>query len=269
MEEDFVGTGEPISRIADDITLGDVGTTPGFLNEFDDISQDLSSKSWQPLPLDDRTILGTFENPWRRQQRHSLASVGKHFEDATHQVHENASTAYRRSLGGDRDWAAELLQNPTLGFENQQHNDNSNQLDHPNAIRIKPCSDHYQSDLTSTFPPTAGFYPDKLSNPDLRRRRVAPSTIRHSVSPPNQVNIPFRRRPRATTVGSLSIIREDGQRDLPMSRTASQKGRRKGPLAKETAVAAAQRRKEKSVCIRCRTMKQTARISFTTISIFG
>ena len=178
-----------------------------------------------------------------------------------HQLSTSAETDY--GLYGlefathDPTWSPEFVQDPALGFAD------SNTLDHPGAIKIGGSSRHYKPDLPSSFPPTADCFPDYI--PPMQNRAATPTSepTRFPSSPPNLLlrrNSTRSTSTRASRSGSLSIIREYGHSQLGspnLSRNSSGKGKRKGPLPTATAVAAAQKRKDGSVCIRCRTMKMT------------
>ena len=178
-----------------------------------------------------------------------------------HQLSTSAETDY--GLYGldftthDPTWSPEFVQDPALGFAD------SNTLDHPGAIKIGGSSRHYKPDLPSSFPPTADCFPDYM--PPVQNRAATPAS-EPTIFPSSPPNLLLRRNStrststRASRSGSLSIIREYGhsQHGSPnLSRNSSGKGKRKGPLPTATAVAAAQKRKDGSVCIRCRTMKMT------------
>ena len=196
-------------------------------------------------------VLTPQEHPWQQTDHFPIE----------YQLSTSAETDY--GLYGldftthDPTWSPEFVQNPALGFAD------SNALDHPGAIKIGGSSRHYKPDLPSSFPPTADCYPDYI--PPMQNRTVTP-TSEPTFFPTSPPNLPFRRNStrststRASRSGSLSIIREYGhsQHGSPnLSRNSSGKGKRKGPLPPATAVAAAQKRKDGSVCIRCRTMKMT------------
>ena len=157
----------------------------------------------------------------------------------------------------DRAWPPDFVQDPALGFTD------SNTLDHPGAIKIGGSSGHYRPDLPSSFPPSADCFPVYM--PTIRSQAVT-STSEPTILSSGSSNLPFRKNPRKSTSarasrsGSLSIIRENGhspQGSPNLSQNGSGKGKRKGPLPTATALAAAQKRKDGSVCIRCRTMKMT------------
>ena len=189
-----------------------------------------------------------------------LWQLNDHFH-IEHQSSTSADTDYGFSgyefTTHDPAWSRDIVQDPPLGFAD------SSTTDHPGAIKIGGSSRHYKPDLPSSFPPSAYCYPDHMP---MLQNRAASSTsepIFHPSSPPN---LPSRRNSmkspsaRASRSGSLSIIQEYGHpqhRGPNMSRNSSGKGKRKGPLPTATALAAAQKRKDGSVCIRCRTMKMT------------
>ena len=202
------------------------------------------------LPLT-QDILAPQELSWRQHEHFPI----------NHQLSTSADTDYG-FCGLDFTtnhpaWSPDFVQDPAFGFAD------SSTLDHPGAIKIGGSSGRYKPDLPSSFPPSAGCFPDHT--PTMQNGAITstsgPSFL--SSSPPK---LPFRRNPnkspstRASRSGSLSIIREYGhsQHGSPnLSRNGSGKGKRKGPLPTATALAAARKRKEGSVCIRCRTMKMT------------
>ena len=178
--------------------------------------------------------MGPYEDHWRQKQ--SLSSVGNQFLDSNETHH---------------------------GIADHRHP--SNELHHSNAImipRLPSTSEHYDSHRPSSFPTTAGFFPPNiapiLSNlqpgqakQTQRRRRDTDSALRPT-------SLPMRRKvsnksTRASRSGSLSTIREGYQNSLSASPT--DKGRRNGPLSKETKEEAKQKRIDKTVCVRCHKMK--------------
>lgn len=178
-----------------------------------------------------------------------------------HQLSTSADTDYGICgldfPANDPPWSPNFVQDTVLGSSD------SNTLDHPGAIKIGGSSGHYKPGLPSSFPPSADCFPDYL--PTIQNRAVT-STSEPTFLASSPPKLPFRRNSnkststRASRSGSLSIIREYGysQHGSPnLSRNGSGKGKRKGPLPTATALAAAQKRKDGSVCIRCRTMKMT------------
>ena len=188
-----------------------------------------------------------------------------------HQPSTSADTGYGSyNLGltaNDRAWPSDFIQDPAFGLASRQTYDGSNSLDHPDAIKIKGSSGHYKLDLASSYPPSADCFPNHMPtmhNPRPHRANTSTSQpTSFSSSPPNissRKNSSKSTSAGGSTPGSLSIIQEFGhsQHGSPIfSRSGSAKGKRKGPLATATALAAAQKRKDGSVCIRCRTMKMT------------
>ena len=206
-------------------------------------------------------ILTPQELSWRQHDHFHLG----------HQLSASADTAYDfYDLGptaNDQIWPSDLMHDPAFGFPSRQTYVDTNALDHPGAIKIKRSSGHYKSDLTSSFPPSADCFPDYMpTNQNPRRNRAVASTSQPAFLSSSPPNFPSRKDSnkftsvRASRSASLSIIREYGhsQHGSPtLPRNNSAKGKRKGPLPTATALAAAQKRKDGSVCIRCRTMKMT------------
>lgn len=124
---------------------------------------------------------------------------------------------------------------------------------------IEGSCEHFHPDVASSLPPTTGCFPDYWP--------VKPNTrsVRHSRSTSGPLPLrPSTRNPRATRKVSISTV------DIPLSviheyrksapnppQQATRKGRRAGPLSKAKATQAAMIRKNKSVCIRCKMMKQS------------
>lgn len=182
----------------------------------------------------------------------------------------SADTAYGSyDLGltvNNHTWPLDFIQDSSIGFASRQTYDDSNTLDHPGAIRIEGPKGHYKSNLASSFPSSADCFPDYMPTTQESQYRATPSTSQPTQPSSSPPNLPFGKIPnknpssRGSRSGSLSIIREYGhsQHGSPvLSRNGSTKGKRKGPLPTATALAAAQKRKDGSVCIRCRTMKMT------------
>lgn len=127
------------------------------------------------------------------------------------------------------------------------------------SIRIEGKSERFQPDLASSFPPTAGFFPeywsghirDEPRNVDVPRSRPLGWGL---TSRNSRVN---RKLSVSATMPTLSVIHEDGKGGVALSALNTMKGRRVGPLSKSKAAQAAKNRKEKCVCIRCKMMKQS------------
>ena len=178
--------------------------------------------------------MGPYGDHWRQEQ--SLSSVGNLFldSDAT----------------------------PLATLDHQHPN---NELHHSDAImipRLPAASEHYDSNISSSFPTTAGFFPPNvapvLPNPQpaqarqiQRRRRETDSTLRTTSLPmPRKTS---NKSTKAVRSGSLSTIRED-YRNL-VSISPPSKGKRVGPLSQESREEAKEKRINKNVCVKCHKMK--------------
>lgn len=208
---------------------------------------DMSGRNSLPLG---RNALTSQELSWG-QHDHLL------FEHQISTSSDKAHDAYDLDFtANEHAWHSDFMQHPALEFTPSQSYDDSNKLDHPGAIRIEGSSGHYKPNLASSFPPSADCFPDYLPTSQKRRpHRAFASTSQPSLKSPNKST-----SARGSRSGSLSIIREYGhpQQGSPvLSPNGSAKGRRRGPLPTATALAAAQKRKDGNVCIRCRTMKMT------------
>jgi hypothetical protein len=134
-------------------------------------------------------------------------------------------------------------------------------ITHPQsgAINIEGTSERFQSDLASSFPPTAGFFPEYWPVRVKEEPRNAGETRSRSFAlrPASQNSRVSRKHSVSATMPTLSVIHEDGKGGLALSALNTLKGRRIGPLSKSKAAQAAKNRKEKCVCIRCKMMKQS------------
>lgn len=206
-------------------------------------------------------VLTPQELSWQQRDHHLLGHQLSASADTIHGSYDFDFTANGRA------WPSFVMHDPAFGFATSQINDDTTSLDHPGAIKIGRSSGHYRSGPPSTFPPSADHFPDFMPTSQIPRQHRAVASISqpilYSSSPPN---LPCRKdsnksiSARGSRSGSLSVIREYGhsQHGSPiLSRNGSVKGKRKGPLPTATALAAAQKRKDGSVCIRCRTMKMT------------
>ena len=224
-------------------------TDPHQNAEIDFESRLFDKPGRDSLPVS-RSAMTLQEPPWGQHDHllfeHKLSSSS----DTAHESYDVDFTA------NDHVWHSNFMQHPALGFTPSPNYDDSNKLDQPGAIRIEGSSGHYKPNLASSFPPSADRFPDYLPTSQSRRpHRAIASTSQSSLKSSNKST-----SARASRSGSLSIIREYGhpQQGSPvLSRNGSAKGRRRGPLPTATALAAAQKRKEGNVCIRCRTMKMT------------
>ncbi len=212
-----------------------IGGNTGILGSGpDEAAQELDLTPGPGWYTDGPDQMGPYADHWRQKQ--SLSSVGNQFLDS-------GETHY--------------------GFPDHQHP--SNELHHSNAImipRLPAASEHYDSHRPSSFPTTAGFLPPNvapvLSNLQPGQARQTQRRRRDTDSALRPTSLPMRRKvsnksARASRSGSLSTIREDYQNSLSISPT--NKGRRCGPLSKETKEEAKQKRNDKTVCVRCHKMK--------------
>ena len=121
---------------------------------------------------------------------------------------------------------------------------------------IEGTCERFHSDIASSFPPTAGYFPQNWPN-------------KQNVKGAKPIPGPFPLRPvlrsrsnrkaSITNEPQLSVIHEYGKGAIIPPTQALRKGRRAGPLSKAKATQAAIIRKNKSVCIRCKMMKQSVR----------
>ena len=171
------------------------------------------------------------------------------------------STKYAMApTGGQAMWNGSL--NPMIDWSHQdisgdrlQNTSGRVTQDYPPTGWISNPSQHYQPDQASSYPPTAGYWP--YSMPVLQARQDL-----HSTSPAsNTTSIPMRRKPskdkptRKHKFASLKSISKDDRCKRGLSPTGAVRGRRKGQLDPETALAAKTKRSEGTVCIRCKVMK--------------
>ena len=228
---------------------------------MDEMSQALIGDLRPQSRSENLDILAPSGHSW--QQQHSLQSVGNQFLDPVqmsygsfpnHDGHMHQIQPTSDQHGTTYDAAVAQYQD----------NDESRQLDHPNAIMIPTSSQRYQSDRPSSFPITAGFFPSSIPPSQANRATQhahKPRRRRDTVSTPNTFSIPMRRKgsnksARASRSGSLNVIREDPRISSSLSSRGSLKGRRNGPLSEATRSDAKQKRIEKTVCVRCHMMKQ-------------
>lgn len=124
---------------------------------------------------------------------------------------------------------------------------------------IEGTGEPFLPNIASSFPPTAGACPEywpSMANKQNSRNSADPK----QPSSPGALR-PATRTPRvnrksiSANEAPLSAIHEHGK-SAPATST-TRKGRRAGPLSKAKATQAAIIRKNKSVCIRCKMMKQS------------
>ena len=234
-------------------------TSDTMKEDMNKMSQDLIGESRSQSRSDDPDILAPSGHSW--QQQHSLHSVGNQFLDSVQTSHRlfPDHVEHRHLVRPTNDQYGSTYDAATAEY---QYKDESRQLDHPDAIMIPTSSQHYQSDRSSSFPITAGFFPTGVSpsRVDIAHQTTQKARRRRdTISTPNTFSTPMRRKGsnksgRASRSGSLTVIREDGKKLSNLSPHGSLKGRR-GPLSEETRFDAKQKRLEKTVCVRCHMMK--------------
>ena len=206
-----------------------IGSNTGILGSGpDETAQELDLTPAPTRYTNGHGQIGPYGSQW--QQKQSPSSVGKLFLDSSATHH---------------------------GTPDHQYSSNAIMVP-----RLPAASEHYDSNISSSFPTTAGFFPPDVAPvlPNLqpaqarqiqRRRRDTDSVLRPT-------SLPMRRKTsnksaKAARSGSLSTIRED-YRNL-VSISPPSKGRRVGPLSQETREEAKEKRLNKSVCVKCHKMK--------------
>ncbi len=222
------------------------------------IGQGLTGESRQKLQSEDLDFLTANEPTWQQQQELSLVA-GEILGSANAGCEpsgQGLKTNYQDSTPNHLDRAA---------LQCDAHDATSEKVpDYPGAIKIPGSSKRYDADLASSFPPTAGHFPDYM--PIVQTSEQQQSTL--STSQPimtfsKHASLSMRRKPsktkpsRRSRSGSLKVIQEHDS-SLGTSPTGSLRGRRKGHLDQATAFAASQKRSNGTVCIRCKVLKQTA-----------
>lgn len=125
-----------------------------------------------------------------------------------------------------------------------------------NGINIEGTRERFLHGVASSFPPTAGhsseYWPSKQTPPNIQNAKKSSSTIalRPTARPP-------RVNRKSISMGEVSGSAIHGHGKSAPTAPVARKGRRAGPLSKAKATQAAIIRKNKSVCIRCKMMKQS------------
>lgn len=127
---------------------------------------------------------------------------------------------------------------------------------HANGINIEGTSERFLSGVASSFPPTAGHFPEYWPS------KQTPSNIQNAKKSSSSIALrPTARTPRVNrksiSMGEVSGSAIHGHGKSAPTTPVARKGRRAGPLSKAKATQAAIIRKNKSVCIRCKMMKQS------------
>ncbi|MCJ1423448.1 hypothetical protein MMC29_001331, partial [Sticta canariensis] len=124
---------------------------------------------------------------------------------------------------------------------------------------IKGTYEHFQPDVASSLPPIPECFPEYWPvKSNTRLVQHSKSTSGPFAFRPSMRNPRVNRKVSVPTVDTpLSVIHENRKGAPHPSQQATRKGRRAGPLSKAKATQAAIIRKNKSVCIRCKMMKQS------------
>lgn len=127
---------------------------------------------------------------------------------------------------------------------------------HSNGISIEGSCERFVSGVASSFPPTAGHFPEYWSS-----KQAPPNISNAKKSSSSSIALRPTTRPRVNrksiSMGEVSGSVIHGHGKSAPTAPVSRKGRRAGPLSKAKATQAAIIRKNKSVCIRCKMMKQS------------
>lgn len=134
---------------------------------------------------------------------------------------------------------------PSLGLDEEINTE---------AKSIEGTCERFHSDIASSFPPTVGCFPQYWPNKQ-NVKGAKPTSGSFPLRPVMRSR--SNRKVSITTEPQLSVIHEYGKGAFVPSTHVSRKGRRAGPLSKAKATQAAIIRKNKSVCIRCKMMKQS------------
>lgn len=127
---------------------------------------------------------------------------------------------------------------------------------HAEGINIEGTCERFLPGVASSFPPTAGYFPEywpsKQTPPNIQDAKKSSSSIalRPTTRPP-------RVNRKSISMGEVSGSAIHGHAKSAPTISMARKGRRAGPLSKAKATQAAIIRKNKSVCIRCKMMKQS------------
>lgn len=132
---------------------------------------------------------------------------------------------------------------------------------HANGVNIEGTRERFLPGVASSFPPTAGhfpeYWPSMQTPPNIQNAKKSSGAIalRPTARPP-------RVNRKSISMGEVSGSAMLGRGKSTPTAHVARKGRRAGPLSKAKATQAAIIRKNKSVCIRCKMMKQSVS-SFT------
>lgn len=227
--------------------------------------------------LDDLTHQALAYEPWQDMQPTGFAPTSAHKNDyqqskvlacepkRNNSMYNNLSEATNFYLGNDsQDLDLEPFYIPYL--TSHDHIDDANSaINNLTDVNFSEYSDHYQPELPSSCPLSDSHFPAYTGSiPTQRQHSSGTSTLQSKSLPLNSNHLTLRvkstktKRAGRSRSGSLRGIREEECGNLSSSPTGSMRGRRRGQLHPETALAAAAKRSKGDVCIRCRVMKQTA-----------
>lgn len=125
-----------------------------------------------------------------------------------------------------------------------------------NGVNIEGARELFLPGVASSFPPTAGhfpeYWPSKQAPPNIQNAKNSSSAIAL-----RSTTRPSRMKQKSISMGDVSGSAIHGNGKSATTAPVARKGRRAGPLSKAKATQAAIIRKNKSVCIRCKMMKQS------------
>lgn len=132
----------------------------------------------------------------------------------------------------------------------------------PTIIGLERASKNVEPDAGSPYSPQAGFFSHFWPKfPKAKQESKARPASRSLTLRPASRNLKNNKKSGITNAeAALSVIHEDGKGGVASRSPTTKKGRRAGPLSKSKAAQAAKMRKEKSVCIRCKLMKQSVSV---------
>jgi len=250
----------PCRRRVERLGMEGMGNATNFILGLPDESIDrgLTGESRQRLQPEDPEFLTAMEPSWQQEQTLNAGISG---------IFGSANAGCEPS--GQDLWMKNEDLRPNRRYRNVYEPGIHEAItecvpDYPGAIMIPGSSKHYDADQTSSFPPTAGHYPDYVVTVRApEHHQSTPSSSPPPMNFPKYRSLPMRRKTSKTKPsgrsrsGSLKTIQEHDH-SLGRSPTGSLRGRRKGQLNAATALAAGQKRSDGTVCIRCKMMKQTA-----------
>lgn len=167
-----------------------------------------------------------------RQNYHKITSLN-HYNDPV--------TYYSDSLGSC------YYDDPLIEYAGATHPQSA-------IIGIETTAERFQPDATSV-PPFSAYRAEDLIEESRSKSKIASRCL--ALRPASRNSRGNRKSSITKAQPSLAVIHEDGKGGLASPSPTTKKGRRAGPLSKLKAAQAAKMRKDKSVCIRCKMMKQS------------